>query len=141
MSDSSKLSASHSVSCSSSAQATSIHTMGVRRMAIRYSASCIEPTPWARTMVPAATSDIFWTRFRCKRVLEVVADFEESGGATLGLVAWELSVDELQVADAWEQAQAERLLEPAGRDNVHDEQLWRLTAAGWVAHDASSNRS
>lgn len=76
-----------------------------------------------------------------QRVLEVVGNFEKSGGASLGLVAWELSVGEAQVADAWEQAQAEELLQPAARDKIHDEQLWRLTAAGWAARDAPSSRS
>lgn len=66
-----------------------------------------------------------------QRVLEVVGDFDEYGGASLGLVAWELSVSERQAADAWAQAQAEELLEPAGGDKIHDEQLWRLTADGW----------
>jgi hypothetical protein len=66
-------------------------------------------------------------------VLEVVADFDESGGASSGLVAWELSVEERQVADAWTQAQAEGLLRPAAHDGVSDELMWRLTAGGWAA--------
>ena len=70
------------------------------------------------------------------QVLEVVADFDESGGASAGLVAWELFVDEQQVADAWTQAQAEGLLRPAAHDGANDEQMWRLTAGGWAArHD------
>jgi hypothetical protein len=40
-----------------------------------------------------------------QQVLEVIADFDESGGASPGLVAWELFVDEQRIADAWAQAQ------------------------------------
>ena len=67
-----------------------------------------------------------------QQVLEVVADFDESGGASPGLVAWELFVDEHRVAGAWEQAQAGGLLRPAAHDRVQDERLWRLTADGWA---------
>ena len=34
-------------------------------------------------------------------VLDVVAEFDEYGGASVGLVAWELCVDERLVAEAW----------------------------------------
>ena len=64
-------------------------------------------------------------------VLEVVAEFADSGGASLGLVAWELCVDEPLVASAWQQAISQGLMTPAGRDS--HEQLWRLTAGGWAA--------
>jgi hypothetical protein len=64
-------------------------------------------------------------------VLEVVAGFADSGGASLGLVAWELCVDEPLVAAAWQQAIGQGLMTPAGRDS--QEQLWRLTAGGWAA--------
>jgi hypothetical protein len=64
-------------------------------------------------------------------VLEVVGEFDQSGGASAGLVAWELCVDEPLVATAWERARAAGLLAPAGYDQ--NEQLWRLTAAGWAA--------
>ena len=74
-------------------------------------------------------------------VLEVVGDFDESGGGSVGLVAWELCVDEQRVADAWEQARAEGLLRPAARDRVHDEQLWRLTAGGWAARNGTGTRA
>jgi len=70
-----------------------------------------------------------------QQVLEVVADFDESGGASAGLVAWELFVEERRVADAWERAQADGLLRPAAHDGVQDEQLWRLTAGGWAARN------
>ena len=64
-------------------------------------------------------------------VLQVVGEFDESGGASVGLVAWELCVDERLVAGAWDQAKATGLIAPAGYD-LH-EQLWRLTPAGWAA--------
>jgi hypothetical protein len=64
-------------------------------------------------------------------VLEVVGEFDEYGGASIGLVAWELCVDDLLVASAWEQASATGLIAPAGHDQ--HEQLWRLTPTGWAA--------
>jgi hypothetical protein len=66
-----------------------------------------------------------------QRVLEVVAEFDDFGGASLGLVAWELSGSEEQVAPGWEQAISHGLVTPAGRDR--HEQLWRLSLAGWAA--------
>jgi hypothetical protein len=68
-----------------------------------------------------------------QKVLEVVGDFDQTGGASLGLVAWELSIDEERVIDAWEQAQANGLIKPAGNDPLHCEQIWRLTVGGWAA--------
>jgi hypothetical protein len=65
-------------------------------------------------------------------VLEVVGEFDEAGGASVGLVAWELCIDEGLVLGAWEQARVAGLIVPAGQDQ--HEQLWRLTAAGWAAH-------
>ena len=65
-------------------------------------------------------------------VLEVVAQFDESGGASVGLVAWDLCIDERLILAAWERARVARLIAPAGHDL--DEQLWRLTPAGWAAH-------
>ena len=76
-----------------------------------------------------------------REVLEVLADFDELGGASLSLVAWELSVEEERVAAAWEQMQADGLLRPAGRDSADDEQLWRLTAGGWAARWGEGERS
>jgi hypothetical protein len=63
-------------------------------------------------------------------VLEILAEFDDSGGASLGLVAWELGVDEELVASAWRQAIDHGLIRAAGRDS--HEQLWRLTSAGWA---------
>jgi hypothetical protein len=66
-----------------------------------------------------------------QQVLEAVAEFDHCGGASLGLVAWELCVDEELVAAAWQQAISHRLISPAGRDL--QDQLWRLSGAGWAA--------
>src|ERR1700682_4056099 len=49
-----------------------------------------------------------------QQMLEVVGDFDESGGASLGLIAWQLFVEEQRVARAWEQGVAEGLLRRAG---------------------------
>ncbi|MGZ6576114.1 MAG: hypothetical protein ACXVHJ_34550 [Solirubrobacteraceae bacterium] len=65
-------------------------------------------------------------------VLEVVGELYESGGASVGLVAWELCSDERLVLGAWERASETGLIAPAGHDQ--HEQLWRLTPAGWAAH-------
>ena len=69
-------------------------------------------------------------------VLQVVGEFDEYGGASVGLVAWELCVDERLVAGAWEQARATALIAPAGYDQ--HERLWRLTPAGWAARQGKS---
>ena len=63
------------------------------------------------------------------------------GGASLGLIAWELFVEERRVARAWEQGVAEGLLRGAGRDRVADERLWRLSAGGWAARNGAGQRS
>lgn len=65
-------------------------------------------------------------------VLEVVGEFDGSGGASVGLVAWELCIDEPLVLGAWGRARVAGLIAPAGHDE--HEQLWRLTPAGWAAH-------
>ena len=68
-----------------------------------------------------------------RTVLEAAAELDGSGGASLGLVAWDLCVEEHQVARAWERAIVDRLLKLSGHDAVHGEQLWRLTPGGWAA--------
>jgi hypothetical protein len=65
-----------------------------------------------------------------QQVLEVAAEFDDFGGASPGLVAWELCVDEELVAPAWQQVISHGLLTPAGTDG--QERLWRLSAAGWA---------
>jgi hypothetical protein len=69
-------------------------------------------------------------------VLEVVGEFDESGGGSVGLVAWELCIDEREVLGAWERARATGLIAAAGHDQY--EQLWRLTAAGWARTTAGA---
>jgi hypothetical protein len=66
-----------------------------------------------------------------ERVLEVVGNFDRFGGASLGLVAWDLWVEDEVVSDVWQRAQSEGLIAPAGLDL--EEQLWRLTPGGWAA--------
>jgi hypothetical protein len=66
-------------------------------------------------------------------LLEVLAAFDEHGGANPGLVGWELFLDEPAVTDAWEHALAQGWLRRAGRDPADHEQLWKLTLRGWAA--------
>ena len=76
-----------------------------------------------------------------EQVLDVIGGFDVFGGASLGLVAWALCVEEQDVSRAWEQAQRAELLKPAGRDPEHDEQLWKLTTSGWAERRAAEERS
>jgi hypothetical protein len=66
-------------------------------------------------------------------LLEVLASFDEHGGSSPGLVAWELFADERDVMPSWEHALTEGWLTFAGRDPADDEQLWKLTLRGWEA--------
>jgi diguanylate cyclase (GGDEF)-like protein len=68
-----------------------------------------------------------------ERVLAVVRDFQLSGGASLGLVAWELCVADQAVAASWKQSIHDGLLEPAGQDLQSGEDLWRISRRGWEA--------
>ncbi len=74
-----------------------------------------------------------------RTVLQVIAEFDQYGGASVGLIAWELSVDEGLVAEAWEQARARGLVAPAGYDQC--EQLSRLTPAGRLALHGERERA
>ncbi|MBV9818045.1 MAG: hypothetical protein JOZ07_06805 [Solirubrobacterales bacterium] len=65
-------------------------------------------------------------------MVQVLADFDRFGGASLGLIAWELFVPEAAVAPAWSAAVAGGLVAEAGHDPTYDERLWRLTASGWA---------
>ena len=69
-------------------------------------------------------------------LLEVLADFDELGGASAGLVAWELFVSESRVSETWAGAVAAGWLAPAEHDDVYGERLWRLTGKGWKARAA-----
>lgn len=71
-------------------------------------------------------------RISMEQLVDVVAEFDDAGGASFGLVAWELAVDEARVRDAWDQAKAQELLKRARRDATNGEQLWRLTPGGWA---------
>jgi len=66
-------------------------------------------------------------------VLEAAAELDGSGSPSLGLVAWDLCVEEHEVARVWERAIVDGLLKPSGQDDAHGEQLWRLTPGGWSA--------
>jgi hypothetical protein len=68
-------------------------------------------------------------------VLDVLADFDEFGGASLELIAWELDVDESAVSAAWSQAIDDCLLEPFGTDHVLAEKMWRLSDRGRRARE------
>jgi hypothetical protein len=76
-----------------------------------------------------------------EQVVDVVGGFDDSGGASLGLVAWDLCVEEQNAARAWEQAQRDELLKPAGRDPELDEQLWKLTPRGWAEQREAKKHS
>jgi hypothetical protein len=71
-------------------------------------------------------------------LLEVLAEFDELGGASLGLVAWELRVPERDVSESWASAVAAGWIAPAELDEVSGERLWRLTSEGWIAREARS---
>jgi hypothetical protein len=66
-------------------------------------------------------------------VLEIVGDFDESGGASLGLLAWELAVDEERVLDAPGSGASGRPDQAGWQGSLHGEQMWQLTAVGWAA--------
>ena len=51
-------------------------------------------------------------------VLEVVGEFDDSGGASVGLVAWELCIDERLVLGAWERARLAGLVLPPVTTNT-----------------------
>lgn len=84
-------------------------------------------------MTAAAGSGPFRTpgQVSLQQLLEVLAELDGSGGGSLGLVAWELCVDEAVVGPAWQAAIHRGLIRPARRD--WQEQLWRLSPAGWAA--------
>jgi hypothetical protein len=75
------------------------------------------------------------------RLLGVLADFDPLGGASLGLVAWELFLSEQQLRADWQLAIDKGWLAPAGYDPVHEEQLWRLTPSGREAAQAAQARA
>ncbi len=70
-------------------------------------------------------------------VLDVLQDFDDFGGGSLSLVAWELGVKEGVLAPAWSTAIAQALLEPAGIDMIYGEPMWRITDRGRQARQTS----
>jgi hypothetical protein len=76
-------------------------------------------------------------------VIEVVGEFEESGGTSLELAAWELGVDERELETVWSLAIDYGLLEPCGINRVdgRDEQMWRLTDGGRQLRVAPDERT
>ena len=71
----------------------------------------------------------------------MTADFDEFGGASLELVAWELCIEESAVSAAWSRAIADGLLERCGTDEVPSEETWRLTTRGRRAYEGSDDAS
>ena len=87
---------------------------------------------------PARRCEVYPRGFRwasavdVETVLGVVREFDNLGGASLGLVSWELCVEDRAVHAAWQAAVDEGMLEPAGQDLVGGEDLWRLSGTGWT---------
>jgi diguanylate cyclase (GGDEF)-like protein len=71
--------------------------------------------PTADTSQRASVSD----------VLEVAAHFDQFGGASVELTAWELDIELADVVSAWSHAINDGLLEPAGTDPESGEEMWR----------------
>ena len=76
-----------------------------------------------------------------RSLLDVMADFDQFGGASLELVAWELSIEESAVTAAWSGAIADGLLKRSGIDEVPGEDMWRLTTGGRRAYESSDDVS
>jgi hypothetical protein len=74
-------------------------------------------------------------------LLDVVAEFDRFGGASLELVAWELSIEESAVSAVWSRAIADGLLERSGTEEVPGEETWRLTTWGCRAYEGSDDVS
>jgi hypothetical protein len=66
-------------------------------------------------------------------LLATLAEFDQSDGASLELVAWELSREASTIASAWELLLATDLIRPVGADLINGEMMYRLTAGGWAA--------
>ncbi len=73
-------------------------------------------------------------------LLAVLGDFDESGGASQDLAAWELSVEPSEIADSWRAIRAGNLVRYVGEDPMTSEPMYRLTAAGWAdLHDPGAH--
>lgn len=75
------------------------------------------------------------------RLLGVVHDFDDFGGASAELVSWELGLDSVDVTGAWERAIQNGYLEPAPPDRVLGEQMFRITTCGREALDLELSRT
>ena len=64
-----------------------------------------------------------------RSLLDVMADLDQFGGASLELVAWDLYMEESAGSAAWSRAVADGILERSGTDDVSGEETWRLTMA------------
>jgi hypothetical protein len=62
-----------------------------------------------------------------ERLLSVMRDFDEFGGASLELVAWELGEPSSRIHPAWSKLVADGVIEPAGVDSTFGEPLWRVS--------------
>jgi hypothetical protein len=62
-----------------------------------------------------------------ERLMAVMRDFDEFGGASLELVAWELGEPPSRINAVWTKAIADGVLEPAGVDTAFGEPRWRLS--------------
>ncbi|HWF34615.1 MAG TPA: GGDEF domain-containing protein [Solirubrobacteraceae bacterium] len=71
-------------------------------------------------------------------VLDVTAQFDKTGGASVELAAWELDVELAQLVSAWSRAIKQGLLQPAGTDASSGEEMWRLSDQGRHARNRPS---
>lgn len=72
-------------------------------------------------------------------LLDVMSDFDQFGGASLELVAWELYIDESAGSAAWSRAIADGLIERSETHEVPGEETWKLTTWGRSAHASSDD--
>jgi hypothetical protein len=63
-------------------------------------------------------------------ILRVADEFDQWHGVSVGLVAWELGVTEASITAAFAAAITGGLLRDAARDEMHSEDMWRLTDLG-----------
>jgi diguanylate cyclase (GGDEF)-like protein len=73
-----------------------------------------------------------------RAVLEVVAHFDQSGGASIELAAWELNADQARVADQWSEALIRGLITRCGTDPGTGEDMWRLSDQGRRASESDA---
>jgi hypothetical protein len=68
-----------------------------------------------------------------QELLATLAEFDQSDGASLELVAWELSQEASTIELAWKHIQTTGLVRRVGADPTTGEAMYRLTAGGWAA--------